>query len=103
MCGIAGFYQNKYDYLAPEAGGRTHNNKWYNQLLKMKNALAHRGPDDEHVRLFRHAGFAHTRLSIRDIKGGTQPMTCFYQGRTATIVYNGEIYNTPELMQMLSA
>ena len=103
MCGIAGFYQNKYDFLSSNYGGRTHKNKWYSRLVQMRQSLAHRGPDDEHVVLFHHAGFAHTRLSIRDIQGGVQPMTCSYQGTTATIVYNGEIYNTAELRQKLSA
>lgn len=102
MCGIAGFYQNKYDYLSHEYGSEQPNNKWYKKLVRMKNSLAHRGPDDEHVMLFSHAGFAHTRLSIRDIRGGRQPMTCRYRGTTATIAYNGEIYNTNELRSMLS-
>lgn len=103
MCGIAGFYQNKYDFLSQEYGGRNKNNKWYATLIKMKNSLSHRGPDDEHVALYNRAGFAHTRLSIRDIRGGGQPMTCSYGGTTATIVYNGEIYNTDELRTLLSS
>lgn len=102
MCGIAGFYQNKYDFLSPEYGGRTHQNKWYEKLIRMKKSLVHRGPNDDQVLLFRGAGFAHTRLSIRDISGGAQPMTCSYRGVTATIVYNGEIYNTDELRERLS-
>lgn len=103
MCGIAGFYQNKYDFLSPGYGGRTHQNKWYEKLIRMKKSLVHRGPNDNQVLLFRGAGFAHTRLSIRDISGGAQPMTCSYRGVTATIVYNGEIYNTDELRERLSA
>lgn len=102
MCGIAGFYQNKYDFLSPKYGGRTHQNKWYEKLIRMKKSLVHRGPDDDQVLLFHGAGFAHTRLSIRDISGGAQPMTCSYRGVTATIVYNGEIYNTDELRERLS-
>ena len=102
MCGIAGFYQNKYDFLSPGYGGRTHQNKWYEKLIRMKKSLVHRGPDDDQVLLFHGAGFAHTRLSIRDISGGAQPMTCSCQGVTATIVYNGEIYNTDELRERLS-
>lgn len=103
MCGIAGFYQNKYDCLAHKYGGGSKNNKWYEKLVHMKNSLAHRGPDDENVLLLPHAGVAHTRLSIRDIEGGRQPMTCTYQGTTATIVYNGEIYNVEELRNRLSS
>lgn len=102
MCGIAGFYQNKYDFLSPEYGGETEKNKWHHTLVRMKERLSHRGPDDENVRLFHSAGLAHTRLSIRDIRGGTQPMTASYQDITATIVYNGEIYNTAELRKKLS-
>lgn len=103
MCGIAGFYQNKYDLLSPAFGGKSKNNKWYDTLIRMKECLRHRGPDDENVRLYHHAGLAHTRLSIRDLQGGSQPMTASYQGITATIVYNGEIYNTAELREKLSA
>lgn len=102
MCGIAGFYQNKYDCLAHKYGGSSKNNKWHKRLVQMKDSLIHRGPDDENVLLLRHAGVAHTRLSIRDIQGGGQPMTCTYHGTTVTIVYNGEIYNTKELRNRLS-
>lgn len=102
MCGIAGFYQNKYDFLSREYGEKSKNNKWYSRLVRMQNSLAHRGPDDEHTALFSQAGFAHTRLSIRDIHGGRQPMSATFQGQTATIVYNGEIYNTEELRSLLS-
>lgn len=102
MCGIAGFYQNKYDFLSQEYGGKTRNNKWYGILIQMKNSLSHRGPDDEHVSLFPHAGFAHTRLSIRDIRGGRQPMSASFKGQSATIVYNGEIYNAEELRELLA-
>lgn len=103
MCGIAGFYQNNHDFLSPAYGGNKRENKWHKKLVRMKESLRHRGPNDEHVALFSHAGLAHTRLSIRDIRGGIQPMTCSYRGRTATIAYNGEIYNTSELKSMLSA
>lgn len=103
MCGIAGFYQNKYDFLAPEYGGRNRKNKWYGTLEKMRDCLVHRGPNDQHVLLYSHAGLAHTRLSIRDIQGGAQPMTASFHGKTSTIVYNGEIYNTEELRNSLTS
>ena len=94
MCGIAGFFQTKYDFSTD----RTLLN---NKLLKMKEAIKHRGPDDDGVFMEGFVGFAHTRLSIRDISGGHQPMTCKYNNRRATIVYNGEIYNTEELRRRL--
>lgn len=103
MCGIAGFYQNNTNFLAPDFGGSSPDNQWRHKLTKMRNSLRHRGPDDENIALFPHAALAHTRLAIRDIQGGRQPMTDSFQGRTATIVYNGEIYNTDELRSRLSS
>lgn len=96
MCGIAGFFQTKYNIS---------DNQVYtslqNKLINMKKSIKHRGPDDDDVFMEGFAGFAHTRLSIRDISGGHQPMTCRYNNRKATIVYNGELYNTDELKARL--
>ena len=61
----------------------------------------HRGPDDDGILLTDTCGLSHTRLSIRDIKAGIQPMTRTVAGRSFTIVFNGEIYNTDELKQPL--
>jgi len=98
MCGIAGFYQTNFDYTkSPEETC-----KWSERLLSMKRSLLHRGPDEDGVQLYSHAGLAHTRLSIIDIKSGHQPMTKVNNARMCTIVYNGEIYNTTELRAMLS-
>ncbi len=102
MCGIAGFYQNNTNFLSSDYGGSAPRNRWRQTLIRMQSSLRHRGPDDENILLFPHAGLAHTRLSIRDIQGGRQPMTDSFQGRTATIAYNGEIYNTKELRAQLS-
>ena len=118
MCGIAGFFQTKYNISNEQT--------YYflkNKLEKMKNAIKHRGPDDDDIYLSGFlnnngfsdktefpnniiggfVGFAHSRLSIRDIKGGHQPMTRAYKNHKATIVYNGEIYNTDYLRKMLSS
>lgn len=89
MCGIAGFYQAGFDF--------TENPMWRQRLLSMKNSLLHRGPDDNDVLLFPHAGLAHTRLSIIDIEGGHQPMSKRLGDGSVSISYNGEIYNTKEL------
>lgn len=115
MCGIAGFFQTKYNHSTEQT--------FYllkTKLNKMKESIRHRGPDDEDIflkgitedyfnidnhfptsNLGGYAGLAHTRLSIRDISGGHQPMTCRYCNRFATIVFNGEIYNTNQLKQRL--
>ena len=65
--------------------------------LTMKN----RGPDatedfsDELVALH------HNRLAVMDPENGRQPMSAEFGDRTYTIVYNGEIYNSPELRREL--
>lgn len=95
MCGIAGFSCPMADYTK-EPG------KWHKILDNMKQALSHRGPDDEGDFLTPQVGFAHTRLSIIDLHRGHQPMTKEKQGFSYTIIYNGEIYNTAELRDHLS-
>lgn len=94
MCGIAGFYHKEKDYRERA--------EYYRSLLTaMHQAQWHRGPDDEGIYLSRHCGLSHSRLSIIDIQGGHQPMIRSRDGRTCAIVYNGELYNTAELRQML--
>jgi len=65
----------------------------------MVNSLVHRGPDAQHHLLRGAVALGHTRLSIVDIRGGSQPMLSA-DGRYA-IVYNGEIYNYKALRQEL--
>ncbi|MCR5737023.1 MAG: asparagine synthase (glutamine-hydrolyzing) [Eubacterium sp.] len=89
MCGIAGYFQ------------RIPNTNATQQLETMKTSLKHRGPDDWGSFVTNNCGLCHTRLSIRDLSGGRQPMTRTFHGRTATIVYNGEIYNLQELKYRL--
>jgi len=55
--------------------------------------LMHRGPDAQHYENVGDAGFYHSRLSIVDAEGGSQPM---HRG-PLVIVFNGEIYNHQEL------
>ena len=95
MCGIAGFcnykenYEEKPDY-------------WHFRLEKMRAVLAHRGNDARGRYLKKHIGLSHSRLAIRDILCGNQPMTRSRDGYSCTIVYNGEIYNTDELLPELT-
>lgn len=90
MCGIAGFCDFNADFLKDAE-------KWKQVLVDMRTAIAHRGHDQTGEYLNRHIGLAHTRLSIRDLVGGTQPMLRKRDGKTFGIVYNGEIYNAEEL------
>ncbi|RDV03137.1 asparagine synthase (glutamine-hydrolyzing) [Undibacter mobilis] len=63
----------------------------------MNRSIAHRGPDDDGVFVDRavELSLAMRRLAILDAAGGMQPMRS-PDGRYV-IVYNGEIYNSPEL------
>lgn len=94
MCGIAGFFNPKAEY--------NNNKEKYTAILqKMRNTLIHRGPDEQGIYLGKRAGLAHTRLSIRDIKEGKQPMSRRRGMYSYQIVYNGEIYNCEEIKKDL--
>ncbi|MBQ8279213.1 MAG: asparagine synthase (glutamine-hydrolyzing) [Roseburia sp.] len=91
MCGIAGFCNFEYDY--------TQNSPLYTKILtNMHDCLSHRGNDQFGHYLKNAVGFSHARLSIRDIANGCQPMVRKLGEREYAIVYNGEIYNTDELI-----
>ncbi|MBI5638060.1 MAG: asparagine synthase (glutamine-hydrolyzing) [Nitrospinae bacterium] len=89
MCGIAGFYDNA---LRTEGDGR---------LERMTAILRHRGPDGEGEWREGGAALGHRRLAIIDPATGAQPMVSAC-GRYV-ISYNGELYNYPELKQLLAA
>jgi len=69
----------------------------------MHEKLIHRGGDASGIYLTPHAGLSHQRLSIRDIAHGAQPMIRHRDGADYAIVYNGEIYNTDELIPELTS
>src|SRR5438552_3910591 len=90
MCGIAGIIN--FDPDQPVDVER---------LVRMRDVLRHRGPDGEGLWTEGPVGLAHRRLSIVDIAGGAQPMTT--GDESAWIVWNGEIYNHPQLKPELEA
>jgi asparagine synthase (glutamine-hydrolysing) len=63
--------------------------------------LHHRGPDEQGRKIVGPAALGMTRLAIIDLKTGQQPI-CNETG-DVWIVFNGEIYNFPDLQQMLVA
>ena len=89
MCGIAGVWNFKSKAPVDPA-----------LLGRMIGLLDHRGPDDSGTYLSGALGLGHTRLSIVDLSGGRQPM-CNEDG-SIWVVFNGEIYNHPELRSILS-
>jgi asparagine synthase (glutamine-hydrolysing) len=68
-------------------------------LVRMRDTMMHRGPDDYGVFEEGRVGLAHRRLSIIDVAGGHQPMQD--DAGALHIVYNGEIYNHPGLQAVL--
>src|SRR5437867_1970587 len=67
----------------------------------MRDALRHRGPDDQGVWIAGPVGLATRRLSIIDVAGGHQPMA--NEDGSVWITYNGELYNHPVLRPQLEA
>jgi asparagine synthase (glutamine-hydrolysing) len=63
-----------------------------NLLLKMRDSLEHRGPDDAGIYLNGSIGLGHRRLSIIDTSAaGHQPFLS--ENKRFILVFNGEIYN----------
>src|SRR5262245_3686118 len=85
MCGIAGF-----TWRDPELARR------------MCETLVHRGPDQHGIHDEAGITLGHRRLSILDLSNsGRQPMS--NEDGSLTVVYNGEIYNYPELRPELES
>ena len=70
-------------------------------LVRMRDVLTHRGPDDSGLLVDGAVGLGHRRLSIVDVSAGHQPMT--NEDDTLHIVFNGEIYNHAEHRPALEA
>jgi asparagine synthase (glutamine-hydrolysing) len=84
MCGICGqlnFASN--EPVRPET------------IRSMARSMVHRGPDDEGYYFAGPVGFGFRRLSIIDLAAGHQPMSDAEE--SVWVVFNGEIYNFPEL------
>jgi asparagine synthase (glutamine-hydrolysing) len=90
MCGICG--KLNFDRQEPVDPGL---------LERMMDLIRHRGPDGDGVYRSGPAGLGHRRLSIIDLSTGDQPMS--NEDGTVWVVYNGEIYNFPELRTELQA
>ncbi len=87
MCGIAGII----DF--------NHHEDMQALLQRMLGFLHHRGPDAGGLYMDHGVGLGHARLSIIDLAGGDQPI--HNEDRNVWIVYNGEVFNYPELRQEL--
>src|SRR5712691_9404804 len=71
------------------------------EVIRMCDAIVHRGPDDWGTFVEGGVGLGMRRLSIIDIAGGHQPLT--NEDGSVVVVFNGEIYNHESLHQELVA
>ena len=90
MCGIAGIVAG--DGLREDERAR---------LPRMRDVIAHRGPDEAGAWFDEYAALGHRRLSIVDLATGSQPLG--NADGTIQIVFNGEIYNHADLRPELEA
>jgi asparagine synthase (glutamine-hydrolysing) len=88
MCGIAGIVGAGDDGRIDHA-----------TIRRMCQTIVHRGPDDEGLYVKNGAGLGARRLSIIDLSSGHQPV--FNEDHSVWVVFNGEIYNFPQLRREL--
>jgi asparagine synthase (glutamine-hydrolysing) len=89
MCGIAGIVS--LQAAAPSL----------DEVVRMCDAMTHRGPDDAGYLVEGPVALGMRRLSIIDLSGGHQPI--FNEAGTVGVVFNGEIYNYRELRAFLES
>src|SRR4051794_37509530 len=93
MCGMTGWIDWNRD-LTTQA----------DTIEKMTETLELRGPDASGTWLSKHCALGHRRLSVMDPENGAQPMVRHLktaEQHDCVIVYNGELYNAPELRKEL--
>lgn len=88
MCGILGIYFKDETRKVEER-----------VIKNMCETIRHRGPDDEGYLLYGNIGLGVRRLSIIDLATGHQPI--HNEDKTVWVVFNGEVYNFPELREEL--
>jgi asparagine synthase (glutamine-hydrolysing) len=69
------------------------------RLSAMLASIVHRGPDAGGSHLDGPVALGARRLAIIDLSGGDQPL--FNEDGSVCLVYNGELYNFPELRERL--
>ena len=91
MCGICGI-------VVPRGSSRRLDE---DLLVTMRDTMVHRGPDGAGAYVAEGVALGHRRLSIVDLAHGAQPMRS--DDGELQIVYNGEVFNHPQLMRDLEA
>ena len=89
MCGICGiFHLDSQEAVDPDL------------LQRMTDILRHRGPDDEGGLIDGSLGLGVRRLAIVGLGSGHMPMST--EDENVWVVYNGELYNHPEIKKELT-
>ena len=83
MCGICGISHS--DHRTPEKS----------LLVKMTQAIVHRGPDSDGFYMSAGIGLGMRRLAIIDVAGGDQPIP--NEDESLWLIFNGESHNFPDL------
>src|SRR3954471_21438006 len=91
MCGICGMASRDRDGRPVEPAA----------LAAMTAAIAHRGPDDDGHRITPGVALGMRRLSVIDLEASAQPLS--NEDGSVWTVFNGEIFNFPELREELAA
>src|SRR5579862_3592385 len=86
MCGISGSIGGDRELAAT-------------RVARMMAAMIRRGPDEDGVLTESGAVLGMRRLSIIDLGGGRQPV--YNEDGTVGVIFNGEIYNFPQLRSSL--
>ncbi len=92
MCGINGYIDIKHDVSKDSLRQIVHT---------MNEKIIYRGPDEEGLYIENNLCFGMRRLSIIDLKGGSQPI--YSEDGSLAVVFNGEIYNFKKLKTELVA
>ncbi|MFO7525101.1 MAG: asparagine synthase (glutamine-hydrolyzing) [Ignavibacteriaceae bacterium] len=88
MCGIAGILNlSRNGNIDPT------------DLQKMVHLMRHRGPDESGLYIDNKIALAQSRLSIIDLSHGVQPI--HNEDKSLWIIFNGEIFNYPDLKDYL--
>src|SRR5438309_9144991 len=87
MCGICGLYSPSHAPQAPFVD-------------EMRARIRHRGPDQGSTDAYGACVLGHQRLQVLDPELGYQPVQ--NEGRDVVAVFNGELYNFPELRAELA-
>jgi asparagine synthase (glutamine-hydrolysing) len=91
MCGIAGIIDLSGKRRPAPTGA----------VRKMADAIIHRGPDEDGYLERPGLSFASRRLSIVGLADGRQP--AFNEDHSVAVVYNGELFDYPEMKAELEA